>query len=228
MWTIRRGAAARPCGRSVKSPEHNLLFFTVLDAARLPGCMFCGLIHRGTSRHIESLLYEYINDVPFRTKWRASKGFCHRHSWMLAGQQDALALAILYRDLIRVHGENLLVGRAGEACSICEFECRSLGDYLSVVTRHFDDPELLDAIQRSDGLCGPHLRFVFRRKTHEKLQRVFSEVSASALKHLAGDLEKLVDSFDYRHPPAEANRIRAAWSRAIEKIMGAYEVPEAP
>lgn len=209
----------------MRKPERHLPYFAVLEAARLPGCMFCRLISDGTRRYLEHLLYESVNDSGFRERWRVSRGFCHRHAWMLATSQDPLGLAILYLDLAESFGEQLLAEPAGVKCPLCESEFQALQANVDVVVQHWDEAELKDAIRASEGLCGPHLRTLSRQVRQADVRRLFSDRSTSALTRIAGDLRALIESFDYRHPSATDEQIKFAWRRAIEKVVGHRDVP---
>lgn len=210
----------------MRKPDRHLPYFAVLDAARLPGCMLCRLISEATRRHMQHLLYENVNDAGFRERWRKARGFCHRHSWMLADSQDALGLAILYHDLIQSLGREPLMEPAGEACPVCESESRALDAHVAVIVQHWDDAELGDAIRASDGLCGPHLRAINRRVRRPEVRQAFAKVSTSALAQLEKDLRALIESCDYLHAPPSDERIKLAWRRAIEMIVGHRDVPD--
>jgi hypothetical protein len=202
-------------------------FFRLLDAARQPGCVLCRLISTRTRRHIESVLYESVNDTGFRDQWRAARGFCHRHSWILAEFKDGLGTAILYEDVINHYGERLLTEGAGRGCPLCRAEAVDLDDRIAVIEQSWDDDELRGAIEAGDGLCGPHLRTVLRKARRADMRETFLKVSAAQLKQLAVELRQQIDSFDYQHTPPMDERIKYAWRRAIEQLVGCRDVPQA-
>lgn len=206
--------------------DRHVPFFRLLDAARQPGCLLCRLIGTHTRRRIESVLYESVNDAGFRSGWRAARGFCHRHAWILAGFSDALGTAILYEDLIRSHGASLLIEGAGTKCPLCRAEATDLADGIAVLEQSWDDDELRGAIETGDGLCGPHLRAVIRRAQRADVRATLRRVSAARLEQLAAELRQQIDSFDYRHAPPTDERIRSAWRRAIEQLVGCRDVPQ--
>lgn len=210
----------------MSEPDRHLPFFRVLDAARLPGCLLCRLVRTDTRRYIESVLYESVNDVGFRARWRASRGFCHRHAWILAEFQDALGTAILYEDLIRHYGDKLLTANAGTQCPLCHAERVNLRDRLAVLEQSWDDQELRAAVEAGDGLCGPHLRALLRQTRRRELRTTFRRVSAQRLTELAERLRQQIQSFDYRHAGGGDARARDAWQRAIERVVGMRDVPE--
>jgi len=211
----------------MSQPDRHMPFFHVLDAARQPGCVLCRLISTRTRRHIESVLYESVNDTGFRDRWRAARGFCHHHSWILAEFMDGLGTAILYEDVINHYGERLLTEGAGRGCPLCKAEAVDLDDRIAVIEQSWDDDELRGAIEAGDGLCGPHLRTVLRKARRADMRETFLKVSAAQLKQLAVELRQQIDSSDYRHTPPTDERIKYAWRRAIEQLVGCRDVPQA-
>jgi len=201
-------------------------FFRVLDAAWQPGCVLCRLISTRTRRHIESVLYESVNDTGFRDAWRTARGFCHRHSWILAEFKDGLGTAILYEDVINHYGERLLTEGSGRGCPLCKEAVVDLDDRIAVIEQSWDDDELRDAIEAGDGLCGPHLRAVLRKARRADVRETFLKVSAARLKQLAVELRQQIDSFDYQHTPPTDERVKNAWHRAIEQLVGCRDVPQ--
>lgn len=210
----------------MKRSERHIPFFSLVDAARSPGCMFCRLIGSQTRKYLETLLYENVNDGGFRKEWRASKGFCHRHAWMLADSQDALGIAILYQDLIGTCGEELLVGKSGADCPVCKAESHRLDNHIGTLLQYADDDELCGAIQGSDGLCVPHLRIVMPRLRDARLRRALADASARDMRKLHTELGQLIESLDCRHSPPTDDRVKFAWRRAVEKLVGHRDVPK--
>lgn len=200
-------------------------FFRLLDAARQPGCPLCRLIRAHTRRQLESILYESVNDVGFRDRWRAARGYCHRHAWILAEFHDALGTAILYEDVITFHGARLLTEGTGAKCPLCRAEATDLDDRIAVLEQSWDDDELRAALEAGDGLCGPHVRAVLRRVRRAEVREALLRVSATRLQRLAAELRQQIDSCDYQHAPPTDERIKHAWRRAIEQLVGCRDVP---
>jgi len=204
----------------------HLPFFAVVEALARPGCALCQLVSAETRRYLDSLLYEAVNDAGFRTTWRNAGGFCHRHTWMLAESGDVLGLAILYLDLIQSCDENLLIGPAGRRCPVCDREAASVRGHLGTLVDFWDDAELQAALAKSEGLCGPHLRLALRTIRHKQIRQKLAKLSIKAMRQLVPDLQTLIQRFDYRHSPPADQRIRLAWRRVIERVVGHRDVPE--
>lgn len=206
-------------------PDRHIPFFHLLDAARQPGCVLCRLVATRTRRRIESILYECVNDVGFRDEWRAARGCCDRHAWMLAEFGDGLGLGILYEDLLKSHGAGLLTDGAGQRCSLCVHERRDLADWVSQIERDWADDEMRAALLAGDGLCGPHLRLIERKQRDRDVRDALRERSRRTLERLKLELRALIDSYDYQHERPADERVKLAWRRAIELLVGWRDVP---
>ena len=207
-----------------RKPSKHLPYFAVLEVLGQPGCFLCTLVVGETRRYLRHLLDEFVNDPGFRKTWRASRGFCHRHSWMMADAPEALGLSILYLDLLDLYGEELLGGNSGKACPVCAAEERQVKTHLDTIVEHWPDPELRDALTRSEGLCGPHLREAMRIMRPGEPRDALRNVSLQSTDLLKSQLRQLVESFDYRHEAPKDDAVRRAWVRAIEKLVGAREL----
>ena len=205
--------------------DRHMPFFRLLDAARQPGCPLCRMIRADTRRRLESILYESVNDVGVRDRWRAARGYCHRHAWILAEFQDALGTAILYEDVVSFYGARLLTEGVGEKCPLCRAEATDLENRIAVLEQSWDDDELRSAIETGDGLCGPHVRAVLRQVRCAPVREALLRVSAARLQQLAVELRQLIESCDYQHAPPTDERIKQAWRRAIEHLVGWRDVP---
>lgn len=77
-------------------------YFEILDACAESGCPICRLGQRSAQRHLTSLIYDGVNDVPLRATLRDSYGYCHEHAWMLpnSGESAPLGIAIVHRDIL--------------------------------------------------------------------------------------------------------------------------------
>jgi hypothetical protein len=204
--------------------ERHIPFFHLLDAARKPGCTLCRLIATDTRRYLESVLYGSVNDVGFRDEWRAARGYCHRHAWVLAEFGDALGISILYEDLVNTYGPDLLRSACGSACLLCANEKRDLLSWLRQIERDWTDDELRAALTVGDGLCGPHLRLAQRELRNREVRVGLRSASERALVKLSAELRALIQSFDYQHEPPKDERIKRAWRRAIENLVGLREI----
>jgi len=207
-----------------KRSSKHLPYFAVLEALRQPGCLLCTLVAGETRRYLRHLLDEFVNDPGFRKEWHNSRGFCHRHSWMLADAPDALGLSILYLDLVDVYGEGILEHPTGVMCPVCAAEDRQIKTHLGILVEHWNDPELREALSKSEGLCGPHLRAAMNTVAPGKARDELRRVSLKSVALLKSQLTQLAESFDYRRQPPHDEAVSRAWLRAIQKIVGVREM----
>ncbi|MFL7837920.1 MAG: DUF6062 family protein [Candidatus Promineifilaceae bacterium] len=77
-------------------------YFELLDACKEPGCPICRLGQRSAQRHLTSVIYDGVNDVPLRATLRDAYGYCHDHAWLLpeSGESAPLGIAIIHRDIL--------------------------------------------------------------------------------------------------------------------------------
>ena len=77
-------------------------YFELLDACKEPGCPICRLGQRAAQRHLTSVIYDGVNDVPLRATLRDAYGYCHEHAWLLpeSGESAPLGIAIIHRDIL--------------------------------------------------------------------------------------------------------------------------------
>ena len=86
--------------------------FELHDALAQPGCAVCRLGAASADKHVESLLWEGVNDPERREELRRAQGFCHKHAWSLVRTGASLGSAIMMHDLL----ENALRAMDDAAC----------------------------------------------------------------------------------------------------------------
>jgi hypothetical protein len=150
-------------GNELKAPalEKHSTYFEFLDACRLEGCPVCTLSDKAVHRHLDSLLYENVNDPGVRQKLRASLGFCRRHSQKLLTMGDAFGIAIIYQDVLKHIVGALQEDDAPEStgeCPACAIERKASNSYVATLISFLADEELKKTLLKSDGLCLAHLK----------------------------------------------------------------------
>jgi hypothetical protein len=203
-------------------------YFVLLEALQQPGCALCRLLSSDTRRYLDGLLYESVNDSGFRNVWLTSRGFCHRHAWMMAESANGLGLGILYLALIERWGRRLLDEAPPAYCPVCAHEIKSLRSHVGILEGYWADPDFAAAWEVSDGFCGPHLRWCLRTTRRADIRLSIVNLADRRIGELVSDLRALIDSFDYQHAPVADDRVRFAWRRAIEMIAGHRDMPETP
>ncbi|MEM7031564.1 MAG: DUF6062 family protein [Chloroflexota bacterium] len=71
------------------------------EALEQEHCALCRLLVKHTDRYIDGMLYEMVNDPPSREVLIASRGFCHRHAWMMVRNGAALGTTIIMNSVLQ-------------------------------------------------------------------------------------------------------------------------------
>ncbi|HVA90089.1 MAG TPA: hypothetical protein VNL71_09620, partial [Chloroflexota bacterium] len=139
-------------------------FYDLLDALGKPGCAVCAIVARTRWRYLDSLAYENVNDPGVRANLRESFGFCTRHAWYFVDTvHEVFGAAIIYRDLLHTV-QGLTAGASSRGvldpsapCPACLAEWTSAEFAITALAEAIDESDFRAALDRSDGLCGPHL-----------------------------------------------------------------------
>jgi hypothetical protein len=203
-------------------PERDTVYVAVLDAMRGEGCGLCRLAEQRVKAYLECLMDEMVNAPSFREHWRASRGFCRRHGWLLAAAPHALGLAILYADLFDYFGEKLFSPPTGGCgCPACQVEGQVVEKFRHVLVRHWPDAELQHAVIASDGFCVPHLHGILAGIGSREIRNALMAASGRRLKALAERLHEQIRSFDYRYAEDPVGKeVADAWRAAMALVIG--------
>ncbi|MFW6362017.1 MAG: hypothetical protein ACOC2R_09735 [Spirochaetota bacterium] len=201
-------------------PDKHLPFFKLIDACREGGCPVCTTLRNDEANYFDSLLYEKVNNRHFRAKFNLGGGFCGYHAKYLEDLHDALAVVLLYRQILRyeLDGEPL---QAGKSCPACDYLQEKERQVKSVLWQYINDPEFVDAFQQTGGLCLPHYR-QFKRE-HLKLPKWFAEYNQQQYEQLFKDCNDYVDACNFtlggsRGDP-EIHEARV-YQQLVEKLYG--------
>ncbi len=224
-----------------KSEKH-LPYFVVLEAFQeSKGCALCDLESSGMRHYLDSMLYENVNDPRVRAELKRSHGYCHRHAHQLLTFDNALAVAVLYRDQVRQfldspeeeRGWSLATLFHGHSSPDSTNRCPACATQLEARFRHIDvlieglrtEDDLRMAFEKSMGLCAPHFHAALKRRnlppdTRRFLIDVVTRKSASLLT----ELEELCRKFDYQFSAEKVGEEADSWIRAVEMMTGRKDV----
>lgn len=235
--------------RDLQSREPTLL--EILEALAKPGCPICFLTPRSVQRYLAAYCHESVTDVPVRERIRAANGFCTRHAHQFLDQQDALAAAITYADVIKkliarldeiepvrwhsILGRRLFA-RFGFAsaranalapdaeCPACAEQAVSERRYTTALAVYLAEPALRAEFESSRGLCMIHLPPAVEAAGPEALQ-ILVTVQRAAWTALREHLDEIVRKADYRFANEGISPDeRAALLAAINLIAGEREI----
>ena len=217
--------------------------YSLLEACRAPGCPVCRLEQRAVERYLDNKFYESVNSVAWRDELRQSFGFCHEHTWLAVNGRlgDALGFSIISRDLV-----NSILKQLNEAgsssptsgrrtsmlkqirdaltprkrCPVCEHREETTRRVLSVLLEELDQPNMTDALEASDGLCVPHLRFVLEHVKDVSDSETLLTIHREKLENLRAELDEFIRKSEYKAVRESFGAEGNAWLRAISMITG--------
>src|ERR671924_163344 len=108
-------------------------------------------------------------------------------------------------------------GAASARCPLCVSREKAETMAMDTLVMHLSEPELLDRIAKSDGLCQRHLEVALAR-CHDSAALI--DAQATARGRLVKDLDELIRKHDYRFS-GEADKVEGqAWLRAVAAGRG--------
>jgi hypothetical protein len=218
-------------------------YFDLLETFPQPGCAVCRLLQRDVERFLDTLLYEHTVDPPTQTAFRASRGLCHAHTWMLPALNNALAVGILYDAVLdevsRIAARTPADKQGGLGrllksgitsaladalqpklpCPACVVRDDAERRYLQVLGEYVSDPRLRPAFEASDGLCLPHFRGVLAHTPDPKNAALLGEIQLSKWMALKDELEEFLHKLD-AHYHAAMGAESTSWLRALARVAG--------
>jgi hypothetical protein len=196
---------------SVSSPVYALR-----EALGKSGCAVCRLCHGAAANHIDSLLYEYVNDPDVRQEFVASGGFCQRHAQTCRQSPNALGVAILYRSLLQnalrhldgADGNSMrsrLADWFGDSgpnslsvtCAACTRERDIERQSIDALISGLRDDVLHDSLAASTGLCMTHYSLAERCASSEEIRTTLVSAQHVALVRLRSQIDRFIETQDY-------------------------------
>jgi len=117
--------------------------------------------------------------------------------------------------------ERTWLGRHGAICPACAFARAAESRYLAVVLQFGGDSEFDRALERSDGLCVPHVvRLVATEPRAPTLPAVLQRCAAR-WERLRNTVEAFADKHDYRKREPITGEEALSWRLALEVLAGA-------
>lgn len=217
--------------------------YDLLQAFSSPGCPVCRLTLDSVHHYLDSLIYEYVNEVETHAMIRAARGFCPTHAWHVQDSINASAfgIAVLYDGLIRLllrevgevdpQGGRRQVAQAASAlkpqaeCPACVHQATTETHLLRNLLEHLDEPDFADAFSRSAGLCLPHLRQALDQPGSATPKAVLLHHQRAIWSRLHEHLDEFMRKHDYRFTAEEMSEDEGTSPRrAIEQMAGAKEI----
>ena len=105
-------------------------------------------------------------------------------------------------------------------CPVCEHRDEATRAILSTLVEELKTPELLEALQGSDGLCLPHLRLALEHIKDRSACEKLLTIQRAKLEGLRTELAEFIRKNDYQVMAAGFGKEGDAWLRAIAMIAG--------
>lgn len=208
-------------------------YFDLMDACKKPGCPLCRMEKKSVEKYLDDMFYEKVNDIPLRARLRASMGFCSQHAELaLSGdgiRGNALGLAIIYNDIILtvMQSWDAKPGKwtppltPSQRCPVCEQQETSARYYMNdLVNGLRGEDDMRAAIQRSGGICLPHLLRALEQLKDAKWQEWLVKLQRPHMESIHAELKEFIRKNDYRFMGEEIGEERDSWKRATEMASG--------
>ena len=190
-------------------------------------CPICEHMVARTKLSMEHLLYEGVNNLEIRKSLYDSKGFCSRHSHMLAEMGDPLAHAIIYYSLIDQAVKAIEANKNAAAkayqnhktCMFCTNEKTSEEIYILAFVQAYEEKSFADQYRIGGRLCIPHLAGVLGYKKGAAPMIVADTLNK--YKTVQGHLSEIMRKNDYQYiHEALTEDEKLAWKDAVDLVKG--------
>jgi hypothetical protein len=215
---------------STSRASRHLVFHELLDALRGGHlCALCHLENRSVERYFSSVFHESVNDPGLREELLKSRGYCPRHARMMLRNGDAMGIAILYEDQVRLalsdyQGGAAAKHRAGGAiCPACRKQADARSRYCSTLLEWLNDADVQEALERSGGFCVPHTRYLQERAPAVDRDRL-TDLLRRRLESLKAELGEFRRKNDYRFRHEGFGSEADSWRRAVWLLTGEDDV----
>lgn len=214
-------------------------YYDLIEACSQSGCPVCRLLVRDAERFIDSLLYEYVNDVTTQRRFRAARGVCAVHAQMMPTiKGGALGSAILWSAVLDEvqtleeaggAGRGFLRGRRSSLadqlepehpCAVCIQNQRAERQYGEVICEHVNQAAFAAALRGSEGVCLPHLRLIVRQCGKPEPVDALLAIQREIWERLQADLQLFIRKSDVNYTGEGFGAESDSWKRAIASLAG--------
>jgi hypothetical protein len=208
------------------------------DAFDLPGCPLCREQDRTEAAWLESILAESVNDVPFRARLDAGRGFCGRHARAFLDadmrRSGTLGAAILLRASLAVRLKELETASGSRGwsrprktadaarppdCPACARLAEADGWVVDGLVELCKDPGWAEATATAE-ICLEHLVRLMDRRT---VPAWWPPVETRQLERLSGirdRLERFAHASSHDRAHLQTDDQRAAVGEAADLLGG--------
>ncbi len=215
----------------------------LLEACTQIGCPVCRIGAQTVRRQLKSLFYEYVNDREMRANLVKSLGFCGEHTRLLLSYKiaDTLGASIIYEHLVKVILREFPTSASnvqpkelsrkissfisasdglGE-CLACTRRDEAVKYTLSQIASALDNRTLLDAIEKSDGFCFPHLSQLLLQTSKPAEVNFLLTLSKNKLETRQAEMAEVIRKNDHHfHSEGITQEEALAWKKAMVMLSG--------
>lgn len=206
--------------------EKHIPFYTVLEALSKESCPICYLVQNSVDKYFNVLLYEGINDIDFRKNFDKNKGFCNFHAYKILNYHDGLAVAIIYREVLREYIEEILTEKHTNknnfrSCVVCSLVTEKEEQYISIVAEYSNDEEFKRGFEDSHGLCLLHYFALLKKNIN--MPDWLKRFHIKKYKDLLNTIDKFIDSNNAalgENRPQLTAKEELCWIEIVKTIVG--------
>ncbi len=217
----------------------------LLEACADTGCPVCRVGAHSVKRYLKSIFYEYVNDIETRARLNKRLGLCPEHVQLLLSTRiaDTLGASIIYENITKVvlrefppasssaslnpKEASRLVGGIMDtaanngACVACEQRDAVIKNTLNEMSQSLGDEKLQAALQKSDGLCLPHVVRLLERLEKPGDVAFLMQLTREKLATLQGGMAEVIRKSDYQTGSEKITHEEAiAWKKAMCMVSG--------
>jgi hypothetical protein len=205
----------------------NSMIMTFQQSCGKMGCPICRVCAEKAQHYLEYWSYEGFSDLEVMQELKSTHGFCPSHTQALIDMAAVLPLVRLSQLLVAQQRAILSNKRQPKSAQIaidCP-ACKSgeqAGQYIIQSLADAADQStnmMLDSLSQSQGLCPSHSSVVLSQCRTQKGYQQLATLLNTILMHLADELNKIVDEFDYRRETSHGAHV-TAWRRAAILMNG--------
>ncbi len=210
------------------------------------GCPLCEIVLKSAHKHLDSLLYEYVNDVSVRKKLHASFGFCNHHAWLAKEVErelnsDGQHLATLHESLLKAElrllqeasGTKRIAAKKKETdpivehllktvepkgeCLLCASDRQTEEFYASQFVLMYSDDEFRSLFEADTILmCRPHFLSLMH-ETHDRAAvAYFLHEQTKKLERLLDQLKLFLEKHDVHRQHEPRGKEWTSWLQVLE------------
>ena len=107
-----------------------------------------------------------------------------------------------------------------KSCPACQHLDETTRINISMLVKELETPEIVDALQASDGLCMPHLRLALEHVKNVSACEKLLAIHREKLESLKAELTEFIRKNDYQFMAEGFGKEGNAWLRAVGMIVG--------